>query len=43
MYIERRERWARIFDAGQNFAREKGFVPKDVEREIAAQRQIGRT
>ncbi len=39
MYIERRERWARIFDAGERVARHRGLKPSDIEQEIKAHRQ----
>ena len=42
MYIQRRERWARIFDAGQRLASSRGLKPADIEQEISAHRQIRR-
>ncbi len=39
LYIERRERWARIFEVGRRVARRSGVKPSDIEREIKAHRQ----
>lgn len=39
MYIERRKRWSRLFDAGQRAARRRGLKPSDIEQEIKAHRQ----
>lgn len=41
-YIQRRERWAGIFAAGQALVREKGIQPDDVAVEIAAFRDTKR-
>lgn len=39
MYIERRDRWARIFDSGREAARNRGLKPEVVEQEIQARRR----
>ncbi|HEY5038024.1 MAG TPA: ribbon-helix-helix protein, CopG family [bacterium] len=39
VYLERRERWDKIFEFGRNLARRKGLKPKDVD---AAIREIRR-
>ncbi len=38
-YIQRKERWAGMFAAGQKIAAEKGLTPEDVSREIQAHRK----
>lgn len=39
LYIERRERWVRIFEVGREVARHSGVSPIDIEREIKAHRR----
>ena len=34
VYLERRERWDKIFEFGRKLARRKGLAPKDVEAAI---------
>lgn len=34
VYLERRERWEKIFDFGQKWAKRKGLSPKDVDAAI---------
>jgi metal-responsive CopG/Arc/MetJ family transcriptional regulator len=38
-YIERKRRWARIFDAGAQTGRANALAPDVVDREIAAYRR----
>jgi CopG family transcriptional regulator/antitoxin EndoAI len=38
-YIERKRRWARVFEAGAQAARARGITPDLVDKEIAAYRQ----
>ena len=38
-YIERRARWARLFEFAQRHARRMKLTPADVEEEIAAHRR----
>jgi metal-responsive CopG/Arc/MetJ family transcriptional regulator len=38
-YIQRRERWERIFAAGHEIARRKRLSPGDVSREIQTHRE----
>lgn len=38
-YIQRKERWADLFAAGQALAAEKDITPEDVAREVAARRK----
>ena len=38
-YIERKRRWARIFDAGAQAARTNALTPDIVDKEIAAYRR----
>lgn len=42
-YIQRRDRWERIFSAGRDIARQKGLSPDDVSREIASHRRTKAT
>ena len=42
-YIQRRERWERIFSMGRDLARRKGLSPGDISREIAAHRRAKAT
>ena len=39
MYIARKERWNRIYEYGENNAREKGLEESDVMTEIASVRR----
>lgn len=34
VYLERRERWDKIFEFGQKLAKRKGITPKDVDAAI---------
>ncbi len=43
MYIERRERWAQIFESGRDIARKRGLKPEIVEQEIHARRRTRRS
>ena len=38
VYLERRERWDKIFEFGQKLVRRKGLTPKDVEKAIGEAR-----
>jgi metal-responsive CopG/Arc/MetJ family transcriptional regulator len=38
-YIERKRRWARIFEVGTQSGRKRGITPEIIDREIAAYRQ----
>ena len=42
LFIQRRERLARIFDVGQGVAGSRGLKPADIEREITAHRRSHR-
>jgi CopG family transcriptional regulator/antitoxin EndoAI len=42
-YIERKRRWARIFEAGTQIGRNKGITPEIINQEIAAYRREKRT
>ncbi|NOY46207.1 MAG: ribbon-helix-helix protein, CopG family [Deltaproteobacteria bacterium] len=39
MYLERQQRWERIFDLGERVRQDRGLVPEDVQEEIAAVRR----
>jgi len=39
LYIERRDRWNRIFALGETVARDKGLSKQDIAREIQAHRK----
>ncbi len=39
LYIQRRERWDRLFAAGRDIARRKGLKPDDVSQQISAHRR----
>jgi len=41
-YIERKRRWARIFELGSRTARAKAITPEHLEREIASYRKASR-
>ncbi len=38
-YIERKRRWARIFEMGTRAGRAKGITPETIDQEIAAYRK----
>lgn len=38
-YIERKRRWAHIFEAGTRIGRNKGITPEVIDQEIAAYRR----
>ncbi len=38
-YIERKRRWARIFEKGTRIGRARGITPEVIDQEIAAYRQ----
>ena len=38
-YIERKQRWTRVFEEGSRAGRRKGITPEIVRREIAAYRR----
>ncbi len=38
-YIERRDRWRRIFEFGEAKARERGLTEADVDRAVAEERR----
>ncbi len=38
-YIERKRRWAKIFEVGTRTGRAKGITPEVIDREIAAYRR----
>ena len=38
-YIQRKQRWARVFAMGRDMADTRGLTPEDVSREIAAYRK----
>jgi len=42
-YIQRRQRWSNIFDAGQQVAEKEGLTLDDVAEEIAEYRKSGFT
>jgi CopG family transcriptional regulator/antitoxin EndoAI len=41
-YIERKQRWARIFEMGTRTGRARGITPEVIDQEIAAYRKAKR-